>query len=142
MAVFNGDTGRVRHPLPEDCKKSLVADPRDMAARYPADSGLVGVISALRQSGPDLARPWEHATVAHHGNERKTIDHPEVGELELDCDVLSMHGADPRIIVFTAAPRGEAADKLRLLTVLAPEDTAAPQLPQTSRMGIQKVSVR
>ncbi len=128
---FSGDTGRVRHPFQEDYQKSLVADLRDVAARYPADRQLAAMISALRTSSPEFARLWELPTVAHHGNERKTIDHPEVGELELDCDVLSVHGADLRIIVFTAAPGSEAADKLRLLTVLGTEDMTAPHLPRT-----------
>jgi hypothetical protein len=80
------------------------------------------MITALRRSNPEFAHLWKLSTVAHHGNERKAIDHPDVGELELDCDVLSVHGADLRIIVFTAAPGSEAADKLRLLSVLGSED--------------------
>jgi hypothetical protein len=40
--------------------------------------------------------------------EKKTVGPPHVGELELDCDVLSVHGADPRIVVYTAAPGSEA----------------------------------
>lgn len=118
----------MRHPL-QDYKKSLVADLRDVASRYPADRELAGMITALRRSSPEFAHLWELSTVAHYGNERKTVDHPEVGELELDCDVLSVHGANLRIIVFTAAPGSEAADKLQLLTVLGTEDMTAPKLP-------------
>ena len=120
--IFNNDPGRVQHPASDDYKASLVADLRDVASRYPADRELSDMITALRRSNPEFAHLWELPTVAHHGNERKTIDHPDAGELELDCDVLSVHGADLRIIVFTAAPGTEAADKLRLLSVLGPED--------------------
>jgi transcriptional regulator with XRE-family HTH domain len=125
---FHGETGRVRHPHHEDYQQSLVADLHDVVTRYPADRELAGMIGALRASSPEFARLWERSTVAHHGHERKTVDHPEVGELELDCDVLSVHGADLRVIVFTATPGSEAADKLRLLTVLGTEDMAAPRL--------------
>jgi transcriptional regulator with XRE-family HTH domain len=104
---FHGDLGRVRHPFPEAHKKSLVADLRDAATRYPADRELADMIGALRASSPEFGRLWELSTVAHHRHERKIVDHPEVGELELDCDVLSVHGADLRIIVFTAAPGSE-----------------------------------
>jgi hypothetical protein len=97
---------------------SLVADLRDVATRYPADRELTDMIGALRTSSPEFARLWKGSTVAHHGSERKTVDHPHVGEVELDCDVLSVRGADLRIVVYTAAPGSEAADKLRLLTVL------------------------
>ncbi|HEY0935049.1 MAG TPA: helix-turn-helix domain-containing protein [Trebonia sp.] len=124
--VFNDDSGRVRHAFPDGYKASLAADLRDVASRYPADRDLSGLITALRKSNPEFARLWGLSTVAHHGSERKTVDHPDVGELELDCDVLSVHGADLRVIVFTAAPGSEAAGKLRLLSVLGSEDTSSP----------------
>lgn len=123
---FNNDLGRVEHPDLDEHQKSLVADLRDVATRYPADRELAEMISALRTSNPAFARLWEGATVAHHGTDRKTINHPEVGDLELDCDVLSVHGVDLRIVVFTAAPGSEAANKLQLLTVLGTEDMNAP----------------
>lgn len=116
--VFHADGGRVRHRNPAQHKASLVADLRDVATRYPADRELTAMIGALRASSPEFARLWEGSAVAHHRSDRKTIDHPQAGELELDCDVLSVHGADLRIVVYTAAPGSEAAEKLRLLTVL------------------------
>ncbi|MDH6523129.1 transcriptional regulator with XRE-family HTH domain [Streptomyces sp. SAI-135] len=129
--TFHNDPGRVRHPSPEDYRASLVADLRDVASRYPADRRLVAMISDLRRSNTDFARLWDGSAVAHHASERKTIDHPQVGAIELDCDVLSLHGADLRVIVFTAAPDSEAADKLRLLTVIGLQDMAssAPSSP-------------
>ncbi|MFI0738821.1 hypothetical protein ACH4PU_12165 [Streptomyces sp. NPDC021100] len=71
-------------------------------------------------------RLWNGSAVAHHASGRKTIDHPQAGAIELDCDVLSLHGADLRIIVFTAAPDSAAADKLRLLTVVGLQDMTTP----------------
>lgn len=127
--VFHHGTGRVRHTDPQEHKASLVADLREVAARYPADRGLADMIGALRSSSPEFARLWEDSTVARHRSERKTIDHPEVGELELDCDVLSVHGAELRVVVYSAAPGSEAADKLRLLAVLGTEDMTAPPVP-------------
>jgi transcriptional regulator with XRE-family HTH domain len=124
--TFHNDPGRVRHPSPEDHRASLVADLRDVASRYPADRHLAAMIGDLRRSNTDFARLWDGSAVAHHASERKTIDHPQVGAIELDCDVLSLHGADLRIIVFTAAPDSEAADKLRLLTVIGLQDMNAP----------------
>ncbi len=85
-------------------------------------SELTDMIGALRRSSPEFARLWEGSAVAHHRSERKTVDHPHVGEVELDCDVLSVHGTDLRVVVHTAARGREAADKLRLLTVLGTEN--------------------
>jgi hypothetical protein len=119
--TFTGEPGRVRHPDLAAYRASLVADLRDVSARYPADRDLAGMIAALRSGSTEFARLWEQSTVSRHGNERKTVVHPEVGELDLDCDVLSVHGAYLRIVVFTAAPGSAAADRLRLLTVLGTE---------------------
>ncbi|MGW0085397.1 MmyB family transcriptional regulator [Streptomyces sp. NPDC003393] len=124
--TFHDDMGRVRHPDPEGHKASLVADLHDVIARYPADRELVDMIGALRRSSPEFAYLWEGSTVAHHRSERKIVDHPHVGDVELDCDVLSVHGADLRVVVYTAAPDSEAADKLRLLTVLGTENMTPP----------------
>jgi len=124
---FLDEPNRVRHASPEDFEQSLVADLRDVATRYVADRALADMISALHALNPRFAGLWERSTVAHHGNQRKTIDHPQVGELELDCDVLSVHGMDLRIIIFTAEPDSDAAGKLRLLTVLGTQEMAPPQ---------------
>jgi transcriptional regulator with XRE-family HTH domain len=134
--TFHGDTGRVRHPDPQEHKASLVADLRDVATRYPADRELTDMIGALRTSSPEFARLWEGSTVAHHQSERKTVDHPHVGKVELDCDVLSVHGADLRIVVYTAAPGSEAADKLRLLTVLGTETMTTPPLRRSEQQPV------
>jgi len=48
----------------------------------------------------------------------KTIEHPQVGLLHLDCDVLTVDGADLRIVLFTAAPGTPQADALHLLASL------------------------
>ncbi|MEP7026302.1 MAG: transcriptional regulator, partial [Actinomycetota bacterium] len=50
--------------------------------------------------------------------DRKQIDHPEVGLLTLDCDVLTVQGADLRVVTYTAEPGSGDADKLALLRVL------------------------
>ncbi|MCN0155174.1 MmyB family transcriptional regulator [Salinispora arenicola] len=131
--TFHDDTGRVRHPDPQEHKASLVADLRDVAPRYPGDRELRDMIGALRTSSPDFARLWEGSAVAHHKSERKIVDHPHVGEVELDCDVLSVHGADLRIVVYTAAPGSEAADKLRMLTVLGTETMTPPPLRRSGQ---------
>lgn len=126
--TFVGEPGPVRHPKPKEYKSSLVADLRDVAARYPDDVELAEMIGDLRSSSVEFDEIWGHARVGHHGGESKVINHPIVGELELDCDVLSVHGSDLRIIIFTARSRSAASDTLRLLSVLGTEDlTTSPR---------------
>jgi hypothetical protein len=118
-----GRLGRVCHPCPAEYRAALVADLQDVASRYPADRDLAAMITELRTTSPEFAHLWDRVSVAHHGNERKTIDHPDLGALELDCDVLTIHGADLCIVVFTVPPGSEAAEKLRLLTAFGTVDT-------------------
>ncbi len=119
---FHDEDGRVRHPFPHKHRASLVADLRDVASRYPADRDLAGMVAALRRTSEEFARMWDEGIVAHYSSDVKTVDHPGVGAIELDCDVMSVHGADVRVIVFTAARGSVAAGQLALLTVIGLED--------------------
>ena len=49
---------------------------------------------------------------------RKTIDHPQVGAITLDCDVLNIAGADLGIMIYSAEPGTEDAERLALLAVV------------------------
>jgi len=124
--TFHGDPGRVRHPDPQGFKQSLVADLRDVASRYPGDGELARMVAALRKADPDFDRWWATCAVVSSADASKVVDHPQVGELRLDCDILSVHGADLRIVVFTAAPGTEAASKLQLLAVLGSQTMNVP----------------
>ena len=48
----------------------------------------------------------------------KTIDHPDVGHITLDCDTLVVAADDLRIMIFTAEPGTEDAERLTLARVL------------------------
>jgi len=52
------------------------------------------------------------------GPNSKTIVHPEVGPITLDCDVLTVAGSDLRLVVYTAQPSAPDADRLRLAQVV------------------------
>jgi hypothetical protein len=47
---------------------------------------------------------------------RKHIDHPDVGLVVLDGDVLQVPGCDLRIVVYSPAPDTQDADRLAQLT--------------------------
>ncbi|WP_410571056.1 helix-turn-helix domain-containing protein [Amycolatopsis sp. cmx-4-61] len=97
---------------------ALVADLRRTAGQYPDDPDLRSLIADLRRRSPRFAEMWESGAVGRHEAARKTIDHPDVGPLTLDCDVLSVAGSDLRMMVYTAEPGSEAADRLALLGVI------------------------
>ena len=97
---------------------ALVGDLRTAAGLYPADQQLRRLIRELRVNSDRFAELWDTGTVGPHEAARKTIDHPHVGPVTLDCDVLSVAGSDLRIMVYTAEPDSEDAGRLALLAVL------------------------
>ncbi|MCQ4079436.1 helix-turn-helix transcriptional regulator [Streptomyces sp. RB6PN25] len=117
---FLGPGTRARH-TPESLRAfqaALVADLRTAATRYPADQQLQQLVAELRANSDRFAELWDSGTVGRHEAARKTIDHPHVGPLTLDCDVLTVSGSDLRIMIYTAEPGTEDAERLALLTVL------------------------
>ncbi|WP_405583029.1 helix-turn-helix transcriptional regulator [Streptomyces sp. NBC_01190] len=117
---FTGLAGRVRHtPQSRRALESVqVTDLRSASARYPADQRLRRLIAELNATSERFAELWESGTVSEERAARKTIEHPHVGALTLDCDILTVAGSDLRVIVYTAEPATEDADRLALLTVL------------------------
>ncbi|MDT0465397.1 helix-turn-helix transcriptional regulator [Streptomyces gibsoniae] len=117
---FLNPDSRVRH-TPESkgaLQAAIVADLRRTAGRYPDDANLQSLIAELRRRSAHFNDLWESGAVGEHQAGRKTIDHPHVGALTLDCDVLSVAGSDLRIMVYTAQPDTEDADRLALLSVI------------------------
>ncbi|MEV5691186.1 helix-turn-helix transcriptional regulator [Micromonospora globbae] len=103
---------------------ALVGDLRSAVARYPDDPRLRRLVTELRARSDRFAELWDSGVVGRHESARKTIDHPHVGTLTLDCDVLTVAGSDLRIMVYTAAPGTEDAERLALLTVLGTQSLA------------------
>jgi len=122
---FFGTGSRVRH-TPESLgalRASQAADLRGTASRYPKDRRLQRLISELRTSAL-FEELWESAIVAQHEGARKTIDHPHVGALTLDCDILTVIGSDLRIMVYTAEPGTQDSERLALLSVIGTQSLA------------------
>jgi transcriptional regulator with XRE-family HTH domain len=135
---FCGPGTRARH-TPESLRAfetALAADLRGAAARYPADRQLRQLIADLRAGSARFDELWQSGAVGQHEAARKTIDHPRIGPLTLDCDVLTVAGSDLRIMIYTAAPGTTDAERLALLTVLGTQDLAPadqPSAPQPPR---------
>jgi transcriptional regulator with XRE-family HTH domain len=114
---FTGMPSRVVRTGAEDAvmESEAVADLHDAVGRYPADEQLHALVEDLREASPRFAELWEQRPVRVHIASRKTLVHPEVGELTLDCDALTVRGSDLRIIVYTATPDSPDAQALELL---------------------------
>jgi transcriptional regulator with XRE-family HTH domain len=114
---FTGARGRlVRAPEEEAAfEAEAVADLHSALGRHPADEPLRELIAGLRAASPRFAELWERRPVADRRAARKTFAHPEIGEIRLDCDVLTVAGSDLRLVVYTAEPGSADARALALL---------------------------
>ena len=96
-------------------EEAIVADLRSSFGRYSGDHRLAQLIADLRGASPRFRSLWEARRVGAYEHERKFIDHPELGLLHLDCEVLTTHRGDLRVVVCTAAPGSESARQLDML---------------------------
>ena len=103
----------------EEFARDLVADLHSAVGRYPEDAPLLTLIAELKQVSPEFAALWGTATIGQHQESQKTVHTALVGPLVVDCDVLSTPGTDMKIVVYTAVPGSQDAEKLDLLRVSA-----------------------
>jgi transcriptional regulator with XRE-family HTH domain len=119
---FVGPGTRVVHSPEElaDLQAGQVADLRRTAARYPADRQLRTLVRELAAHSPRFAAIWarDDQELPEEPSKRKAIDHPTVGPITLDCDVLFVATDDVRLMVYTAEPGTEDAERLALAIVL------------------------
>lgn len=120
-AVFAAGPGKLATwPVQHDgdaLNSALVADLRAALVTYPHDRGLVELVQELRSTSAEFARLWDEGAVGPHVSARKTIVHPQVGEVTCDCDVLTVPGCDVRLVVYTVAAGSADAEKLEFLRV-------------------------
>lgn len=93
------------------------AGPRSRAA---------ALLAELQRISPEFVEVWERHDVAARFSDHKTLLHPEVGAIELDCQALFTEDQSQTLLTLTAAPRSDAAQKLELLAVLG-QQRFAPQ---------------
>ncbi len=101
----------------EASDRAVVADLRRAAARYPNDKRLAALIRRTLDGNERFAALWRDGAVGGHTEDRKTVRHPEIGDITVDCDVLSDSDTDLKIVIYTAAPGSEDATKLDLAVV-------------------------
>jgi transcriptional regulator with XRE-family HTH domain len=114
---FTAAPSRVTHEGEERDRfaAEAVADLHYAAGRYPDDVTLAKLVADLREASPRFAALWDQRPVAPRVASRKTFEHPEVGRLTLDCDVLRVEGSDLRLVVYTTVPGSPDAAALELL---------------------------
>ncbi|MDX2641986.1 hypothetical protein PV341_00010 [Streptomyces sp. PA03-1a] len=111
-----------RHAYHEDDRPGLsrrfVADLRAVYSRLGADSRAGAIVEALLAQSPEFRDLWQAHEIGVRCGEVKRLLHPELGLLELNCQVLYDAAQGQSLLVYTATPGSETHEKLQLLPVL------------------------
>ena len=111
-----------RRIYPEDDRarqsRALVASLRAAYGPMGPRSRAGEIVRALQKASPEFAGLWERHEVARRFEDHKTLIHPELGPIELDCQALFTEDQSQALLVLTAPPRTEGYEKLQLLAVL------------------------
>ncbi|MEU4095395.1 helix-turn-helix transcriptional regulator [Streptomyces sp. NPDC026673] len=101
-----------------------VAHLRAVLAARPDDRRAGALVAELRRRSREFARLWETREVAVRCADVRRFQHPVVGLMELECEVLLSAERGQRLIVYTARPGSESYERLRLLRVVGLQDLA------------------
>ncbi|WP_223190120.1 helix-turn-helix transcriptional regulator [Nonomuraea terrae] len=104
---------------------AVVSDLRRATGRFPQDARLAALIHELNTGNERFAELWAMGTVAAHREDHKTIEHPSVGPVMVDCDVLTDGDSEFKIVIMTPEPGSEDETKLRLAVVAGPPVTTS-----------------
>ncbi|HEY6892021.1 MAG TPA: helix-turn-helix transcriptional regulator [Solirubrobacter sp.] len=103
------------HPIHS---RSYTAALRAVHGRTTGDREADELVGALLAQSPEFAALWDRHEVAVRTDTRKRIQHPAVGLMTLDCQILTAENQLERLVVFTASPGTEDAERLALLSVI------------------------
>lgn len=121
--------------------RRLVADLRAAAGRRSGDPTVAGLVDRLRAASADFRRLWAEHEVAVRRADRKTMLHPRVGRLLMDCETLVTPDQGQQLLVLTPAD-AEARERLELLRVLGIEEFPTGTTGTTGTRGTTDTPVR
>jgi transcriptional regulator with XRE-family HTH domain len=126
--VDTGPAHLARWPVTERDRDTtdaaVVSDLRRATGRFPHDRRLAELIRVLRAGNQRFAELWAAGTVTAHREDHKTIEHPSVGPVAVDCDVLTDGDSELKIVIMTAVPGSADETTLRLAAIAGPPDIA------------------
>jgi hypothetical protein len=128
---FTDPSERLRYPEDDRDRqgRAQVANLRAAYGSMGPQSRAGELVRALQKASAEFAELWERHEVAKRFEDHKRLIHPELGAIELDCQVLFTEDQSQALLVLTAPPRTEDHEKLRLLGVLGHERFPADTRP-------------
>ena len=109
-----------------------VADLRAAVGRRGAqDSRARALVDSLLSQSAEFRTLWEQHAVAVRRGEEKRIAHPQLGVIEVQCEILRVPDDSQWLLVFTATPGTESAARLELLGVVGHDEFGSLQGSRT-----------
>jgi transcriptional regulator with XRE-family HTH domain len=106
--------------------RAQVANLRAAYAAMGPKSRAGELVRVLQKESAEFAAIWDRHEVAKRFEDHKVLVHPQLGEIEVDCQALFTEDQSQLLLVLTAPPRTEAFDKIQLLGVLGTEKFVSP----------------
>nr|WP_189707881.1 helix-turn-helix transcriptional regulator [Streptomyces anandii] len=107
--------------------RAFVADLRAAAARREArDAEASALIGSLLELSAEFAALWAERDVAFRRNDRKRLNHPMLGLIEVNCLNLFSEDGRQRLLWFTPAVGTDSAGLLDLLAVVGTQEITGP----------------
>ncbi|GAA0367946.1 helix-turn-helix transcriptional regulator [Actinoallomurus spadix] len=99
---------------------------RVATTHYPDNAELRSLIAELLAGSAEFARLWnsQELRIEHHS--RQVFEHPQVGPIELDFDILTVPDADQQLVIFTAEPGSPSYRNLQFLKVIGVQRMDVP----------------
>lgn len=115
---------RLRYPAEDHARQGriMVANLRVAATRHGPDSRAAGIVNLLLGESPEFASTWSRHDVTGRVDDTKTLVHPQLGPIELQCQILSTVDHGQALLVFTASPGTAGYEQLQLLSVIGAQD--------------------
>lgn len=104
-----------------------VANLRATWARRRGDADVCALVDGLLARSEEFRMIWERHEVGIAQEDHKTLVHPRVGTVDVDCEILATADGGQRLIILSAQPGTQAHGKLKLLGVLGEQDVAAAE---------------
>lgn len=123
---FTDPDERLVYPARDHAHQSRVqaAGLRAALSTRSDDPVAVGIVEDLQRRSPEFRAVWELHEVAYKVSARKTLVHPELGEIAVDCQCLSTEDRGQSLLVLTADPGSADEEKLQLLAVIGRQFSA------------------
>ncbi|OON72169.1 helix-turn-helix transcriptional regulator [Streptomyces tsukubensis] len=119
---FTDPEARSVHPEADHAwhGRAFASDLRAAYSRQGPGGGAEHIVESLLARGGEFTALWgaHEIGVRNRGDGRKRILHPQLGLLDLHCQVLHDLDQAQSVLVFTATPGTESYEKLQMLSVV------------------------